>query len=351
MKDEKKVWAAGMFIAAIVSGIILISTSFGASGTKQSEAKKQKSGLISGIAANYAQDAGIAGDAVVIFADDFESWKGDGTTKPDDKWTSLRVNDSGRTSAVGGAVTIDDKKCRGERILEIANWHTGNAGGGSGGISIHLGNYAGSSEGLGDGYEDIYVRYYLKFYEDYKAVRNHGANLGGRDVTQEGARWVGQANTPDVAAQGYFFSGVQPRGTLGSREIHLGFYSYHMDKKGPWGDGYDFIKKIPIEPGRWYCVERHMKLNSVNPLKADGLEELWIDGELSVRQEGLRFRKVPQLKINFFSLENYYHGLPEEYTRENPVRVYFDNVVIAHKYIGTMGPAEKGSQASANKQK
>jgi len=106
-----------------------------------------------------------------------------------------------------------------------------------------------------------------------------------------------------------------------------------------------------IEPGRWYCVERHMKLNSVNPVKADGMEELWIDGELSVRQEGLRFRKVPQLKINLFSLENYYHGLPEEYTRENPMRVYFDNVVIARKYIGPMGPAGKGGEASADKNK
>ena len=350
MKNQRNISGGSMFIAAALSGIILISTSFGASGSKQTGAKKQKSGL-PGIAANYVQDAGISGDAAVIFADDFESWKGDGTKKPDDKWTSLRVNNSGRTRAVGGTVKIDGKKCRGQRILEIANWHTGNTGGGSGGISIHLGNYARSNEGLGDGYEDIYVRYYLKFYEDYKAVRNHGANLGGRDVTQQGARWVGQANTPDVAANGYFFSGVQPRGPRGSQDIHLGFYSYHMDKKGPWGDGYDFIKQIPIKPGRWYCVERHMKLNSVNPLKADGMEELWIDGELSVRQEGLRFRKVPQLKINFFSLENYYHGLPEQYTRENPVRVYFDNVVIARKYIGPMAPAEKGARASANKKK
>ncbi|MHC4739118.1 MAG: polysaccharide lyase [Planctomycetota bacterium] len=349
MKDEKKISAGGLLIVACVSGIILISTSFGISGTKPPEAKKQKSSLISGIAANYAQDVGIAGDSTVIFTDDFESWKGDGTKKPDDKWTGLRVNKSGRVRAAAGSVTIDDKKCRGERILEIANWHTGNAGGGAGGISIHLGNYASSNEGLGDGYEDIYVRYYLKFYEYYKAVRNHGANLGGRDVTQRGARWVGQANTPDVAAHGYFFSGVQPRGPRGSRDIHLGFYSYHMDKKGPWGDGYDFIRKIPIEPGRWYCVERHMKLNSVNPVKADGLEELWIDGELSVRQEGLRFRKVPQLKINFFSLENYYHGLPEEYTRENPVRVYFDNVVIAHKYIGPMGSEGKCSGTAGHK--
>ncbi|MHC4395364.1 MAG: polysaccharide lyase [Planctomycetota bacterium] len=337
MKRENKLSAVGMLIFAGVMGLISISTSLGSTESEHPKAKKQNPDLCSGIAACYPQDAGIAGDAAVIFAGDFESWKGDGTKKPAGKWTSLRVNDSGRTRAIKGAVTIGDKKCGGERILEIANWHTG--GSGAGGVSVHLGNYARSNEGLGDGYEDIYVRYYLKFYEDYKVVRNHGANLGGRDVTQEGARWVGQANTPDVASHGYFFSGVQPRGPRGSRDIHMGFYSYHMDKKGPWGDGYEFIKKIPIKPGQWYCIERHMKLNSINPLKADGLEELWIDGELSVRKEGLRFRRVPQLKINYFSLENYYHGLGEEYTREKPVRVFFDNVVIARKYIGPMATA------------
>jgi hypothetical protein len=82
-----------------------------------------------------------------------------------------------------------------------------------------------------------------------------------------------------------------------------------------------------------------MRLNSADsakddPASADGIEELWIDGQLSIRKEGVRFRRVPQLRITFFSLETYYHGLPEVYTKNNPIRVYFDNVVIARKYIG-----------------
>lgn len=344
MKFENKRSALGTSIFVSTLVLTLISTGLGNAQSEHPEAKKKKPDPVLGIAARYPKDAGIAADPAVIFADDFESWKGDGTKKPQNKWTSLRANDTGRTRAVPGKVKLDNWQAAGNRILEIANWHTG--GSASGGISLHLGNYANAGEGLGDGYEDIYIRYYLKFYEDYKPVRNHGANLGGRDLTQQGARWVGQANTPDVAANGYFFSGVQPRNTRGTQDIHMGFYSYHMDKKGPWGDNYEFIKKIPIKPGRWYCLERHMKLNSVNPTKADGIEELWIDGELSVRKEDLRFRRVPQLRINFFSLENYYHGLPEQYTKENPVRVYFDNVVIARKYIGPM-PQNSAAPAPA----
>jgi hypothetical protein len=84
-----------------------------------------------------------------------------------------------------------------------------------------------------------------------------------------------------------------------------------------------------------------MKLNSVDPGKpdpanADGIEELWIDGRLTIRKTDVRFRRIEHLRITLFSLETYYHGLPEQYGRNHPIKVYFDNVVIAKSYIGPM---------------
>jgi len=148
------------------------------------------------------------------------------------------------------------------------------------------------------------------------------------------------AGIRDVSTRGYFYSGVQPRGELGSRELEMGFYSYHLDKKGPWGENYDVREKVIITPRSWHCIERHMKLNSVDAAKSDGnfdgIEELWVDGKLTIRKEGVRFRRVPQLRITFFSLETYYHGLPKEYVRDNPIEVRFDNIVIAKRYIGPL---------------
>ena len=84
-----------------------------------------------------------------------------------------------------------------------------------------------------------------------------------------------------------------------------------------------------------------MKLNSVDsdksdPANADGVEELWVDGRLTIRKTDVRFRRVEHLRITLFSLETYYHGLPEQYGRNHPIKVYFDNVVIAKSYIGPM---------------
>jgi hypothetical protein len=290
-----------------------------------------------GLAAKHPNDQGIANDSEVIFADDFEAWEADGVKPPADTW-SVRTNKTGRTRVIPGSIDVDGSSGPGNNVLEIACWTEG-SGSQVGGLSLKLGNYNHRNEGLGDGYDDLYVRYYLKFDEDYRAVQNHGANLGGRDLTRQDAAWVGMAGIRDVSTRGYFYSGVQPRGKSGSRQLEIGFYSYHLDKKGPWGENYEVERSIPVEVGSWHCVERHMKLNSVDPTQTDpanpdGLEELWIDGQPTIRKQGVRFRRVPQLRITFFSLETYYHGLPEHYGRQSPIQVSVDNVVIAREYVG-----------------
>ena len=108
-----------------------------------------------------------------------------------------------------------------------------------------LGNYNHPNEGLGDGCHDLYVRYYIRFDADYRGVQNPGSNLGGRDVTRPDAAWVGMAAIRDIASRGYFYSGLQPYGKQGRPEVEMGFYSYHLDKKGPWGDTYEVHRASP----------------------------------------------------------------------------------------------------------
>jgi len=297
-----------------------------------------------GLAAKYAADRGLAKDPAVLFADDFEAWGSNGTQPPAKSW-SVRKNKVSRTATIPGRVTLGEKPGPGQRVLEIACWTEG-SGSQSGGLSRKLGNYNHAREGLGDGHDELYIRYYIRFGENYRAVRNHGANLGGRDVTKGGSAWVGMAGIRDVSTRGYFYSGLQPYGRRGGRELEMGFYSYHLDKKGPWGENYEPRMPYPLTVGKWTCVERHMKLNSVDPNKvdpalADGVEELWVDGVRTIRKEGVRFRRVPQLRITFFSLETYYHGLPKDYTRAHPIQVQFDHLVIARKYIGPIASPTK----------
>lgn len=295
-------------------------------------------GAVGGIAARYPRDAGIGKDPNVIFADDFESWTDSGTQPPPGAW-SVHKNKASRTAVVPGKVTMPGLAGPGAGVLEVACWTEG-TGSQAGGLARKLGNYERANEGLGDGYEEVYLRYYLRFDENYRGVRNHGGNLGGRDLTRPNAAWVGMAAIRDVSSRGYFYSGLQPDGKEGSQELEMGFYSYHLDKKGPWGENYPAQRRIPIQVGQWHCVERHLKLNSVDEAtgdaRRDGVEELWVDGVLSIRKADVRFRRTPRLRITYFTLETYYHGLPKQYDPAHPIKVAFDNVVMARKYIGPM---------------
>jgi len=283
------------------------------------------------LAGKYPNDVGIGDDADVIFAEDFESWDAEAMVPPEGTWTRVNKRETNRISVVPGQVTRNGP---GKRVLELACWQKPEGSGGAG-LTKLLGNYDNANQGLGPGYEEVYVRYYQKFDKDYVPVANHGSLLGGRDLTQADARWVGMADTRDVAAQGYYSACLQPYSPGRGKPLHWGFYSYHADKPGRWGDYFEPVKMAAIEVDRWYCLEWHLKLNSVEPLRADAVEELYVDGELSIRKTDLRYRKVPQLKITFFSLGTYYHpGLPEQYTADHPIKLYYDNLVIARKPIG-----------------
>jgi len=312
---------------AVVASAVALSLAARASGDEVDASAG------AGLAARFVGDVGLQSHPSVIMADNFESWPADGLDPPPKTWHGIYKNKTCLTHVIDGEVKLPGGAVPGRRVLAIKNWHGGN-GRHVGGVRRRLGNYSRKSEGLGDGYEEVYVRFYLKFAENYKGVGNHGTNLGGRDLEHPNARWAGMSNTRDVASQGYFFTGLQPYGGIGKkRGMQFGFYSYHMDKPNQWGDHYG-LKSEPLEVGRWYCVERRLKLNTVEPLTADGVEQLWIDGVPQITKEGLRFTRSKTLRITFFSLENYYERLDPEWTPENPVTVLYDNVVVAREYIG-----------------
>ena len=137
-----------------------------------------------GIAARHLNDAGIAKDPDVVFADDFESWAEGGQQPTPGTW-SVRKNKTSRTRAVPGRVALGGTRGPGASILVVACWTEGR-GSQSGGLSRNLGNYNHAREGLGDGHDELFIRCYIKFDDAYEAVRNHGSNLGGRDVTRRG---------------------------------------------------------------------------------------------------------------------------------------------------------------------
>lgn len=180
---------------------------------------------------------------------------------------------------------------------------------------------------LGQEPEEIYFRYYLKLDPDWKNASD-GGKLPGISGTYGKAGWGGRKvnGTDGWSARGHF---KKP----GRDATEIGYYCYHADMKGQYGDVFRFDPALQYD--RWYCIEMYCKLNTPGkdgqPGSKDGILKAWIDGKLACERTGLRFRDVARLKIESIWV-NVYHGGTRPALQD--LHLYLDNLVIARKPIG-----------------
>jgi hypothetical protein len=99
-----------------------------------------------------------------------------------------------------------------------------------------------------------------------------------------------------------------------------------------WGNSFG-VPAAPIIPrGRWICVEFMLKHNT--PGQPDGEQAFWINGALQGHWKGINWRKTALLKANALTLESY---ITDRWTTNQVNVAFFDNVVLARRYIGPVG--------------
>jgi len=216
-------------------------------------------------------------------------------------------------------------------------------------------------------YEKLYVRFYVKFDPDCYPI-HHFFHVGGYNPPTPWPQ--GGAGTRPVGSE-RFTTGVEPYG----RKWRWDFYSYWMGMRSSpdnksWG--HDFIndQNLKAERGKWICVELMIKMNA--PVtEHNGQQALWIDGKFWSKDgriinhfgkgfpkgrwiwdsfipdpkgkpfEGFQWRSVKELKLNFLWVLLYITKAPPGYVS----KVWFDDIVVAKKYIG---PVNFSSSISSN---
>lgn len=268
-----------------------------------------------GLATGFRGDAGLKTHADVIFADDFEAGEiGAGWDETGNKnGKVLQFSPTGENAGLG------------QRCLRV---------------EAHLGSDTGG--GLTKWFEPadtLYIRFYTKFDQGCDYV-HHFVTLRGNKGLRGGDKWSGFGGAGLKPEGGDRFStAIEPWGNWGRSPApgRWNFYSYwhemEASKDGKyWGNSYG-VPKAPVIPrDHWICVEFLLKHNT--PGQPDGEQAFWIDGVLQGHWKGFNWRKSAQLKASALTLESY---VTDNWTK-NPVNtVYFDNVVIARRYIGPAG--------------
>lgn len=275
----------------------------------------------SGLASKYPGDVGIAKDPEVLFADDFES----GGMK---KWDQQR----------GRVLMIESQPNAGRWCVEMPMERGKNQGGDA--IKWFM-----------PGGDTVYARFYVKFSSNYQ-YNHHFVWLGANQRTNKWSAFGKAGLKPNGT---YYSTGMEPWFAWGQNpppgEVNL--YSYYLDMEPDrkmdkyWGNGF-----FPPGPGKgaaagaarvipvlnqWQCWEFMIQANSA-PDRADGKQAMWIDGKLIGEFTGLRWRNDLDLKVNCFWLEHYGYdeGDPTKQYWKDSQSVWFDDVVVARRYIGPM---------------
>lgn len=256
-------------------------------------------------------DAGLGKHPEVIFADDFE-----------DGALGARWDETGNKEGRVLSFTESGNPALGKRCVKV---------------EAHL------EKDTGGGFtkwfqpsETVFIRFYTKFDPSCDYV-HHFVTLRANRGLKGGDKWTGFGGAglkPDGTER--FSTAIEPWGDWGRNPApgKWNFYAYwHGMQKSRdgkyWGNSFTPAEAPVIPKGQWICVEFMLKHNT--PGQPDGEHAFWIDGKLLGHWKGISWRKSPTLMANALTLESY---ITSQWTK-NPVNtVYFDNVVIARKYVG-----------------
>jgi hypothetical protein len=273
-----------------------------------------------GLAARYPFDQGIAEHPHVYYADDFDhqSWfdtVSEAVGQKESRWSNAATLDYVTHQYIEHFIDADGRSA-------LAQFDTDKN------LALNLDYYFRRHHEKEP--EEAYFRYYLKLSPG--ADISGGGKLPGFGGTYNKAGWGGRSNDgyEGWSARGAFYASIDNPDSPWFGHMPIGSYLYEADKDRkygrilPWGNPLS-----TISPGRWYCIEQRLKLNT--PGQSDGILEVWIDGVKILSETALMFRKTDELKIEKIWFNYYFGGVDKP---KFPFNIYMDNIVIASEYIG-----------------
>ena len=304
-----------------------------------------------GIASKYPGDRGIEDDPHVIFVEDFDEGSLDDVVE---RWESIKSKENMELTGDVPARSSDN------RSLQMT--HVGGEGTGS-----HL------YRRLKPGRDLVYARFYVKFSRDCARIHHFGTHLGGFNPPTP---WPQGGAGERPAGDRRWTTGVEPYGPRWEWDFYTYWQGMHVHGDGNfWGTPFMAgVDKPDIERGEWICVEMMVKMNQP-PGASNGEQAFWIDGKLwrvddqvvshigpgfprghwrggwwapdadaENTFDGFQWRTTRDLAINYIWTYLYITDAPQGHVS----RVWFDNIVVADRYIGPIAPPEGEHSTARN---
>jgi len=167
-------------------------------------------------------------------------------------------------------------------------------------------------------HQELYVSFWIKFSPNFRSDSNGGKIPGPVNRERNSG---GPAGEPADGTNGW---GAHGKFGGGDGGVDVGYYTYHMDMSGKWGD-HLVAETVPRD--EWVKIEQYVRLNTVSGGSAnrDGALKMWVNGNLGINRTSMRYTLYPENGINYDMLM--YYGGSDPSPADN--HVHIDNWKMA----------------------
>lgn len=145
---------------------------------------------------------------------------------------------------------------------------------------------------------------------------------GCNPSTESAPGWSGRLMFDQVGTHG-----------AGPTEVPIGLYLYHLGQEGDCGD--ELMFDTPLQQNRWTCIEGRVRMNT--PGSANGLVEVFVDGERVLRRDGVQFRRAGESDVGIREMwDNVYFG--GSYSTPTPLGLTIDEIKVLRHRVGCSDP-------------
>lgn len=183
-------------------------------------------------------------------------------------------------------------------------------------------------------YDELLVEYRVKFDEGFDFVR------GGKLPGLIGGTANTGGNRPDgtdgFSARMHWRTDGSSGSPLTTDRANITQYLYHPDQPNAtgedfrWNDSADANWEI-FESGRWYHLRHRVVMNTVvdGEGQHDGIVQAWLDGEMVLDLQNIRFRDVTTFAIDGFYFSTFFGGSGDQWNTSKDELAFFDDFIIS----------------------
>ncbi len=189
------------------------------------------------------------------------------------------------------------------------------------------------------GYEELFVEYRVKFRDGFDFVR--GGKLPGLIGGAANTGGDRPDGTDGFSARMHWRTDGSSGSPLDTDQASITQYLYHPDQPNTFGEDFRWDDSPAgdwafFDSDQWYHLRHRVVMNSVvnGQGQHDGIVQAWLDGQMVLDLNNIRFRDVESLQIDGLYFSTFFGGSGDQWNTSKDEIAYFDDFKIFTHLLG-----------------